>query len=213
MASANSKDLYIPLSTIYGRKNGDGTYTLTALDIKNLNDNLYAIAKKIQGGLTLADLTGAANTEFNGKVSIVDLATGGATEINGANITTGSIDADLITTGTLSADRVSGGVLQGVTILSDNPLLPGYGVLIDNGTITLGQSIDGGTLEYDGSKVYLRSGFFAPLKLEAGTNMSIDSGGTIYIGSSAGYSGNVQIGQAGGEVRLRGDVYINGVLQ
>lgn len=48
----DSKANYIPLATIYGNRNKDGSYTLSALDIKNLNDNLYAIARKIQGGLT-----------------------------------------------------------------------------------------------------------------------------------------------------------------
>ena len=63
--AADSKSLYIPLSTIYGKPNADGTYTLNALDVKNLNDNLYAIAKKIQGGLTTSDLTSAAIDELH----------------------------------------------------------------------------------------------------------------------------------------------------
>jgi hypothetical protein len=41
--------------------------------------------------------------------------------------------------------------------------------------------------------------------------MSIDAGGTVYIGTS-GYQ-DVNIGVAGNTVRLYGDVYINGVLQ
>lgn len=63
--AADSKSLYIPISTIYGKQNADGTYTLNALDVKNLNDNLYAIAKKIQGGLTTSDLTSAAIDELH----------------------------------------------------------------------------------------------------------------------------------------------------
>ena len=63
--AADSKSLYIPLSTIYGKPNADGTYTLNALDVKNLNDNLYAIAKKVQGGLTTSDLTSAAVDELH----------------------------------------------------------------------------------------------------------------------------------------------------
>jgi hypothetical protein len=55
--TADSKQLYIPLTTIYGAKGTDGNYTLSALDIKNLNDDLWNIVKKIQGNLTLADLT------------------------------------------------------------------------------------------------------------------------------------------------------------
>ena len=63
--AADSKSLYIPISTIYGKPNADGTYTLNALDVKNLNDNLYAIAKKVQGGLTTSDLTSAAIEELH----------------------------------------------------------------------------------------------------------------------------------------------------
>lgn len=63
--AADSKSLYIPISTIYGKPNADGTYTLNALDVKNLNDNLYAIAKKVQGGLTTSDLTSAAVDELH----------------------------------------------------------------------------------------------------------------------------------------------------
>lgn len=63
--AADSKSLYIPISTIYGKPNADGSYTLNALDVKNLNDNLYAIAKKVQGGLTTSDLTSAAIAELH----------------------------------------------------------------------------------------------------------------------------------------------------
>ena len=63
--AADSKSLYIQISTIYGKPNADGTYTLNALDVKNLNDNLYAIAKKVQGGLTTSDLTSAAIDELH----------------------------------------------------------------------------------------------------------------------------------------------------
>ena len=55
--AADSKSAYIPLSTIFGKKSADGQYALSALDLKNLNDNLWSIVKKIQGNLTLSDLT------------------------------------------------------------------------------------------------------------------------------------------------------------
>lgn len=64
MATANSTQGYIALSQIYGNKNSDGTYTLNALDVKNLNDNLYSIASKIMGGLTTSDLTSATVDEL-----------------------------------------------------------------------------------------------------------------------------------------------------
>ena len=64
MATANSTQGYIALSQIYGNKNSDGTYILNALDVKNLNDNLYSIASKIMGGLTTSDLTSATVDEL-----------------------------------------------------------------------------------------------------------------------------------------------------
>jgi len=85
---AKSKEIYIPLSTIYGKPNADGTYTLTALDIKNLNDNLYALAKKIQGGLTFADMTKEVNQEYSnmeGDITQVQIdANGLATRVSSA---------------------------------------------------------------------------------------------------------------------------------
>ena len=52
-----------------------------------------------------------------------------------------------------------------------------------------------------------------PIRLVSSGNISANALGTIYIGTNASYSGNVNIGHASGEVRLVGDVYINGVLQ
>lgn len=62
--AANSKSAYVPLAQIYGNKGADGQYSLSALDMKNLNDNLWSIVKKIQGNLTLSDLTSLAVDEL-----------------------------------------------------------------------------------------------------------------------------------------------------
>lgn len=53
----DDKRIYVPLTNIYGKKAADGTYSLSALDLKSLNDNLYNIVKKLQGGITCSDLT------------------------------------------------------------------------------------------------------------------------------------------------------------
>ena len=192
MGNENSKKLYIPFKQIMGRKNADGTYTLEAGDLKQLNDILYAICKKIMGRLTLSDLTIDTKTTFNDMVTFTDLATGGSTVINGDNIQTGTI--------------------RGITLISISPetLEP---IVIQNGEITLGQSAFGASLKYDGQKVYLNSNL-SPLKLSTLINMSLDAGSgmTIYIGTDNNGE-HVTIGNAGGEVRLVGNVYINGVLQ
>lgn len=76
----------------------------------------------------------------------------------------------------------------------------------------------GGSTSYEPAMLYYEpsSGKFlinsaSGLKLQSGTNMSIDSYGTIYIGASSGYSGNVNIGQSGGIINLNGTVMVNGV--
>lgn len=48
----------------------------------------------------------ASTINLTGYVTFSNLSTSGQTTINGANITTGAINANLITTGTLSADRI-----------------------------------------------------------------------------------------------------------
>lgn len=70
--AADSKKAYIPISTIYGKPNADGTYTLNALDVKNLNDNLWSIVNKIQGNLTLSDISSLAIDELRSTVVITN---------------------------------------------------------------------------------------------------------------------------------------------
>lgn len=221
MAGAYTNDIYIPYSPIMGKKNPDGTYTLQAGDIKHLNDMLYLMSKKLMGGITLSDLTDAANVEFTGKVSFTDLSDPDSeTVINGGLITTGTIDADLITTGTLSADRVSGGTLEGVEIISESA--GGYYVYIHDGTIELYSDPYGPSTGlprasfniYSGAAVLQNMFSTVPLKIAGVGNMSIDAtNGKVYIGASSSGSKEVYIGTTGGRVDLYGDVYINGVLQ
>ena len=69
-----------------------------------------------------------------------------------------------------------------------------------------------GSLYYDMNigKVYLYSVPGRPMKIESGSNLSIDASNTIYIGASSGYSGNVNIGQSGGTVNINGTLKNNG---
>jgi len=228
MASATSKDLYIPLQTIYGKPNADGTYTLTALDIKALNDNLYNIAKKIQGRLTLSDMTSDAAAILvtddsitmevsNGSESSTITIKNNGISIASVNVTfTGMVTFSALAgsgTTVINGDNITTGTIQGVTVRSYNPSAYTEEVVIDNGEILLGQSAFGGYLKFDGEKVYFGS-VLSPLKIASMMNMSIDSvSGTVYIGSSADGSNQVYIGRPGGRVDLYGDVYINGVLQ
>lgn len=82
------------------------------------------------------------NIEMTGLVSFNDLTGTGRTEINGSNITTGSIDANLITTGTIDASQVNVTNINANNITSGNIQSANYvantsGTKIDltNGTI------------------------------------------------------------------------------
>lgn len=214
----NTTSFYLDPPQLIGRPNADGTVTLTPLELKRLNDFNYAVSKMLQGNLNLANLNAETNEVFTGMVTFTDLETGGSTVINGSNITTGTIDADLITTGTLSADRVSGGTIQGVVLRSEDA---DSVIWIQDGLVSIGEksgdtAYSVGLLQYDGSYVKLVS-FANPLKIESGGAVSIDAGAsnTIWIGTSN--SGEtIKIGdQTSGtsSIYLTGNVYINGVLQ
>lgn len=242
MANANSKEMYIPLSNIYGNKNADGTYTLNALDIKNLNDNLYAIASKIMGGLTLADMTSAVNqtfTDTNSNVTeLTTTAEGLTVDVQSlAARNTVTIDANGLhvedkngATTTLSGNHIKSGTIEGVTFISDEEIggiLTGYSVTTENGTIRLdgaGSATSFIKEDVNGLTIYNVLGGMISINNSIGTvqlvaaivklissgNVSIDSGGTIYIGASSGHSGNVNVGQTGGTVNINGNGYYNG---
>ena len=200
MGNEKSTSSYLVPPQLHGTLNSDGTYSLSALELKSLNDYNYYVAKMLQGGLNLANLNKETNEVFTGMVKFVDLSDPTKSTV---------IDGSHITTGTLSADRVSGGTLEGVTILSTGGG-SGQLIIIQDGEIVIGDSAYGATLKFTGSYATLDS-VLAPLKIATLSNMSIDSGGTIYIGTSSGYSGNVDIGDGTGTINLNGTVLVNGV--
>ena len=114
---------------------------------------------------------------------------------------------------TINGDKIRSGTIEGVTLTSvdgDNNM-----VRIMNGGITLGEAPywPKGYLYYDmdDGKVYLYSVPGRSIKIESGDGFSIDSLGTIYIGTNTEKSsGNISIGQAGGTVNLIGTVQVNG---
>lgn len=223
----DSKGNYIPLSTIYGRKNKDGSYTLSALDIKNLNDNLYAIAKKIQGGLTFADLTSEAGSnisDLNGNVSTLQQTSSAivaeVSNLEARNTVTINANGLFVTdqngnTTQLSGDHIKSGTIEGVQIVSFNGI---RNVIVDDGEITFQYMTasqfwnTGRIFSYDGSSFWIQTENGCVLKLFSDGNLSIGANGTVYVGSDAAGTGDVYIGKAnGGRIDLYGDVYINGV--
>ena len=222
----DSKANYIPLATIYGNRNKDGSYTLSALDIKNLNDNLYAIAKKIQGGLTFSDLTSEAGSEISdmsGNVSTLqqtsEAITAEVTSLAARNTVTINANGMFVTnaagqTTQLSGDHIKSGIIEGVELISTNDIET---IQIDGGEIAFsygGAPVTevGRVYALNDSSLYIASGSGCTLKLESGSDFSIGANGTVYVGSDAAGTGNVYIGKAnGGRIDIWGDLYINGV--
>lgn len=222
----DSKGNYIPLSTIYGNRNKDGSYTLSALDIKNLNDNLYAIAKKIQGGLTFSDLTSEAGSnisDLNGNVSTLQQTSSAivaeVSNLEARNTVTINANGLFVTdaagnTTMLSGDHIKSGTIEGVILDSDNGVSQ---VVIGDGEIKIkssGAYFSLAKLRYDEDegKVVLEA-MTLPLKVKANDNISIGTTtGTVYVGADAAGTGDVYIGKPnGGRIDIYGDVYINGV--
>jgi len=223
MANSNTTGAWLDPPQLIGSPNSDGTISLTPLELKRLNDYNYDVAKMVQGGLNLANLNKDTNGVFTGLAVDVSNLDGDLTSlsvtVDGMRIAdeTGSytiIDGDKF----VSKDHDTGGIVE----IKDGS------IFIKNGSTTLGQILPSPTLGIfieasTGKYVYLSGkvqvGMYdevsingSLIKLASGGNMSIDSSGTIYIGSSAGYTGNVSIGQAGGRIDLNCDVYYKGVL-
>lgn len=304
MATAKTTGSYLDPPQLHGVLNSNGTYTLSALELKALNDFNYYVAKMMQGGLNLANLNKATNQVFEdieGNVTAVIVTAEGLTtyvsnldnevsivkqtaeditsEVGSIKDTTVTLTGDvsglntdisLLTTEvstvkqtasslsstvtqvqqtansasgtassayskaqsveltvdgftvsdgygntTINGDKIRSGTIEGVTLVSKGT----SAIVINEGTLSIwsdnpetnpyaARYSDIGYYNGEG-KVFIESNG-VPLKIDAGTNMSIDSGGTIFIGTNTARSGNVSIGQVGGNVNIVGNVTVNG---
>ena len=235
---SNSKQIYIPLQNVYGRKNNDGTYTLSALDMKAINDNFYYLASKIQGGLTFADMTSEAGqvvSDAEGNISTLQQTSAeisAKVEDNSNNISTLEQTASglQVSVNSLAARNT-------VTINSN-----GLYVTDKNGNSTqlVGDHIKSGTIEgvtlisANSSRHITISGggiFMGDASSAEPAYMYYDTSGRMYIAcdgivkieSGANMSvdaggtlhlqtngGDINIGN-GGNIRLNGTVTVNGV--
>lgn len=118
----------------------------------------------------------------------------------------------------ISGDYIRSGTIKGVTLASSD--YNGGAVVIEDGGIkfylnpedffwlgSLGRNVDG---QFELSNL----SSYNPLKIKGVGNMSIDvtENNTMYIGTSNANE-KVTIGNGSTEIRLVGNVYINGVLQ
>ena len=200
------------------------------LNLANLNGDTNKVFADIEGNVTELSITaeGLATSvsNLNGDVSTLEQTASGLTasvsNLSGEVSTVSQTVSGLgITTsgGTtyITGDHVKTGTISGVNLESIGGVSK---IFVNEGSIEFNDTMPSpyttqyafaGYSGYDG-KLHIET-LSIPFKLASGSNMSIDSGGTIYIGASSGYSGNVDIGQTGGTVNLTGNVYINGVLQ
>ena len=198
------------------------------LNLANLNGDTNKVFADIEGNVTELSITaeGLATSvsNLNGDVSTLEQTASGLTtsvsNLSGEVSTVSQTVSGLgITTsgGTtyITGDHVKTGTISGVNLESIGGVSK---IFVNEGSIEFNDTMPSpyttqyafaGYSGYDG-KLHIET-LSIPFKLASGSNMSIDSGGTIYIGTSYGQSGNVDIGQAGGTVNLIGTVLVNGV--
>ena len=183
----------------------------------------FRLTVKDVGGTTMLLLTSGSTTltsteiRISGAVTFTDLETSGATKINGANITTGTI-----TGRTLAACEIIGADIHGSTVYLYHET-NGY----DNSRINFmwGGATIGSLAMYtnfgqEGTSntpvgIRLQSGSFAALKLESGAGMSLEAERLIYMYApdyvSVVSDGAINLRSYGDiDIHGNGDVVING---
>lgn len=147
--------------------------------------------------------------KMTGLVKVSDLQGEGTTIINGSNITTGKISAIDIEGCTISGGTFESLDEQNFGLKIDGGLLNFLHAGLHAGCIYMNESGTFSITTSAGYKMYINSD--ARLWLRSDGEMKIDSMGGIVIGSDTN-SAAVQIGRENGEVRIVGNLYINGVL-
>lgn len=183
-------------------------YVLTNLGKENFNEtSLEEITEPIMGQIT----------DMEGNVAELALTA------MGLQLDVGNLNGDL-TSLSVTVDGMRVADETGSYTIIDGDKLTSFDrstlswVVIENGQVILqtqGQMPVGGLyFEANTSKIVLKSDWGMPLKIVSAWNLSIDSEGTIYIGASSGYSGNVNIGDGTGIININGAIVnINGVPQ
>ena len=177
-----------------------GSLTTEVSTVKQTASSLSATVTQVQNTANSASST--ASSAYT-KAQSVELTVDGFTVTNAQGQT--KIDG-----GQISADSVISASLESVG--------SGTIIVIEEGTLDI---LDAnpipwrstyaqiGYFQYD-EKVHFSTSYGTPLKIESRDDLSIDSNGTIFIGTNTANSGNVSIGQDGGNVNLIGNVKVNG---
>ena len=202
------------------------------LNLANLNADTNQVFTDIEGNVTSVQATAAGLTtrvsSAEGNI-VTAQQTANSASVTASNALGQAQSVKLTVDGLTIADETGSYTIIDGDKLESNDHDTGNIVRIENGEVTSADSSKhlrlneggiylGDSTSYEPAMLYYEtsSGKFlinsaSGLKFQSGANASFDSGGTIYIGTSSGYSGNVSIGKSGGTVNLSGDVYINGV--
>ena len=218
MATATSTGSWLDPPELHGQRNNDGSFTLTELELKRLNDYNRKVAKMIQGGLNLANLNKETNqtfTDTNGNVAELALTAMGL-ELDVGNLAGDLTSLSVTVDGMRVADETgSYTIIDGDKLTSFDSSTLSW-VVIENGKVVLQTQTNTvvGGLYFDAneSKIILKSDWFMPLKLISSSNLSIDANGGsgVYIGTSNS-SEQIDIGSATATVNIDGTAYYNSV--
>ncbi|MEG0778876.1 MAG: hypothetical protein RR235_08525 [Oscillospiraceae bacterium] len=191
------------------------------LEVKATAEGASITASAADGMATQAKISadGASITASNayGEAQRVAVAVDGFTVTNAQGQTT------------INGNYIQSGTIEGATLRTSNA--SGDAVVIEDGSIFIGarggetsagiRSEVGEFLIWSGwpmnAPIAIRNAYgdvnisASILRLDASGNMSINAGGTVYLGTSAASGYQIDIGAAGKTVNLNGNVFLNGV--
>ncbi len=154
--------------------------------------------------LTSGDITISSETvQFKGMVLFEDLSGSGKTEINGDNITTGTITGRTFRSILGTTGAVSGEIEM---CYIDQRLVAG-GIRLDD--------LGAGTSTEARHRMFIYTSNVGSIpfamKLQSAGSMSIDSGGVLYMNSADRTTVNAPSVLLSGRVDIQGSLYLNGV--
>ena len=179
------------------------TQTVAGLSLSVSNGSDSSTISLMQNGVAISSKT----VQITGMVTFSDLSRSGGTTINGANITTGSINASLITTGTLSSNYIrlydsmavySGSSIAGYIGYTTSANDGSSGVHLKNGLGEVVATSSGAKLTYNGTtnQIYIGNGNAGvtvsgvSYMFQTGAFRPITSGGPM-LGTSAALWGQI----------------------
>lgn len=179
------------------------TQTVEKLELTASNSENTSTITLTSNGTVIS----SASVKITGFVTLSDLAGTGTTTINGANIVSGTI------TGTTFRSLYNDGIAGSFECYFTDHYEGYYNIL--SGRIYSYFNTDPNGNKIPALYISASENYYVDcaLKLLSSAGTSIESGGTVYIESGGGHGITLTADEDGsGDIRLNGNVYINGVL-